>query len=182
MLPVLAGEFDAPGTGVLSDAIALAGGPKRVITLSDPGRRGLRRHALRGHARPCCRRPGSDDRPAGRGSAPPARAHNHADAADRRRPPPAGKRYRPRRHHPRPALARAAHSGARDRDADWTSALRLHIHATRSNRRSVLYPEHAGSPKGLAAYIPVALIWLIPERRVERTLTGAHEDSDRIPL
>jgi NADPH:quinone reductase-like Zn-dependent oxidoreductase len=28
--------FDAAGTGVLADAIALAGGPRRVITLSDP--------------------------------------------------------------------------------------------------------------------------------------------------
>ena len=28
--------FDAAGTGVLPDAIALAGGPERVITLSDP--------------------------------------------------------------------------------------------------------------------------------------------------
>jgi NADPH:quinone reductase-like Zn-dependent oxidoreductase len=28
--------FDAAGTGVLADAITLAGGPKRVITLSDP--------------------------------------------------------------------------------------------------------------------------------------------------
>ena len=28
--------FDAAGTGVLADAIALAGGPERVITLSDP--------------------------------------------------------------------------------------------------------------------------------------------------
>jgi NADPH:quinone reductase-like Zn-dependent oxidoreductase len=28
--------FDAAGKGVLADAIALAGGPKRVITLSDP--------------------------------------------------------------------------------------------------------------------------------------------------
>jgi NADPH:quinone reductase-like Zn-dependent oxidoreductase len=28
--------FDAAGTGVLTDAIALAGGPERVITLSDP--------------------------------------------------------------------------------------------------------------------------------------------------
>jgi NADPH:quinone reductase-like Zn-dependent oxidoreductase len=28
--------FDAAGQGVLADAIALAGGPKRVITLSDP--------------------------------------------------------------------------------------------------------------------------------------------------
>jgi NADPH:quinone reductase-like Zn-dependent oxidoreductase len=28
--------FDAAGTGVLADAIALAGGPQRVITLSDP--------------------------------------------------------------------------------------------------------------------------------------------------
>jgi Zinc-binding dehydrogenase len=28
--------LDAAGTGVLADAIALAGGPKRVITLSDP--------------------------------------------------------------------------------------------------------------------------------------------------
>ena len=31
--------FDAAGTGVLADAIALAGGPQRVITLSDPGQR-----------------------------------------------------------------------------------------------------------------------------------------------
>jgi len=31
--------FDAAGTGVLADAIALAGGPKRVITLSDPAAR-----------------------------------------------------------------------------------------------------------------------------------------------
>jgi len=29
---------------------------------------------------------------------------------------------------------------------------------------------------GLAVYIAVALIWFIPDRRVERTLTGAHED------
>ena len=28
--------FDAAGNGVLADAIALAGGPERVITLSDP--------------------------------------------------------------------------------------------------------------------------------------------------
>ncbi len=28
--------FDAAGTGILADAIALAGGPERVITLSDP--------------------------------------------------------------------------------------------------------------------------------------------------
>jgi NADPH:quinone reductase-like Zn-dependent oxidoreductase len=28
--------FDAAGQGVLADAVALAGGPKRVITLSDP--------------------------------------------------------------------------------------------------------------------------------------------------
>jgi len=28
--------FDAAGQGVLADAIALAGGPGRVITLSDP--------------------------------------------------------------------------------------------------------------------------------------------------
>ena len=28
--------FDAAGTGVLADAITLAGGPERVITLSDP--------------------------------------------------------------------------------------------------------------------------------------------------
>lgn len=31
--------FDAAGTGVLADAIALAGGPERVITLSDPAAR-----------------------------------------------------------------------------------------------------------------------------------------------
>ncbi len=28
--------FDAAGHGVLADAVALAGGPERVITLSDP--------------------------------------------------------------------------------------------------------------------------------------------------
>ncbi len=28
--------FDAAGKGILADAVALAGGPKRVITLSDP--------------------------------------------------------------------------------------------------------------------------------------------------
>ena len=28
--------FDAAGNGVLADALALAGGPERVITLSDP--------------------------------------------------------------------------------------------------------------------------------------------------
>ena len=28
--------FDAAGNGALADAIALAGGPERVITLSDP--------------------------------------------------------------------------------------------------------------------------------------------------
>jgi NADPH:quinone reductase-like Zn-dependent oxidoreductase len=33
--------FDAAGTGVLADAIALAGGPKRVITLSDPAAAGF---------------------------------------------------------------------------------------------------------------------------------------------
>ena len=30
---------------------------------------------------------------------------------------------------------------------------------------------------GVAVYVAVALIWLIPDRRVERTLTGAHKDS-----
>jgi NADPH:quinone reductase-like Zn-dependent oxidoreductase len=34
--------FDAAGTGILADAIALAGGPKRVITLSDPAAADLR--------------------------------------------------------------------------------------------------------------------------------------------
>ena len=33
--------FDASGTGVLADAIALAGGPNRVITLSDPAAAGF---------------------------------------------------------------------------------------------------------------------------------------------
>jgi len=33
--------FDAAGQGVLPDAIALAGGPKRVITLSDPAAAGF---------------------------------------------------------------------------------------------------------------------------------------------
>jgi uncharacterized membrane protein len=34
---------------------------------------------------------------------------------------------------------------------------------------------------GIAAYTTVALMWLIPDRRVERALTGAHEDGGRIP-
>ena len=34
---------------------------------------------------------------------------------------------------------------------------------------------------GLAAYVAVALIWFIPDRRVERTLSGPHEDRGRIP-
>jgi NADPH:quinone reductase-like Zn-dependent oxidoreductase len=33
--------FDAAGTGVLADAVALAGGPERVITLSDPAAAGF---------------------------------------------------------------------------------------------------------------------------------------------
>jgi uncharacterized membrane protein len=33
---------------------------------------------------------------------------------------------------------------------------------------------------GIAAYTAVALMWLIPDRRVERALTGAHEDGGRI--
>jgi hypothetical protein len=32
----------------------------------------------------------------------------------------------------------------------------------------------------LAAYVAVALIWFIPDRRVERTLSGPHEDRGRI--
>ncbi len=34
---------------------------------------------------------------------------------------------------------------------------------------------------GIAIYIAVALMWFIPDRRVERALTGAHEDRGRIP-
>jgi uncharacterized membrane protein len=34
---------------------------------------------------------------------------------------------------------------------------------------------------GIAIYIAAALMWLIPDRRVERALTGAHEDRGRIP-
>jgi uncharacterized membrane protein len=34
---------------------------------------------------------------------------------------------------------------------------------------------------GIAAYVAVALMWLIPDRRVERTLSGPHEDRGRIP-
>ena len=34
---------------------------------------------------------------------------------------------------------------------------------------------------GIAAYVAVALMWLIPDRRVERTLSGSHEDRGRIP-
>jgi uncharacterized membrane protein len=33
---------------------------------------------------------------------------------------------------------------------------------------------------GIAVYTAVALMWLIPDRRVERALTGAHEDGGRI--
>jgi len=33
---------------------------------------------------------------------------------------------------------------------------------------------------GIAVYIAVALMWLIPDRRVERTLTRAHQDVGRI--
>jgi uncharacterized membrane protein len=33
---------------------------------------------------------------------------------------------------------------------------------------------------GIAVYIAVALMWLIPDRRVERTLTRAHQDAGRI--
>jgi len=33
---------------------------------------------------------------------------------------------------------------------------------------------------GIAAYTAVALMWLIPDRRVERAITGAHEDGSRI--
>jgi len=50
--------FDAAGHGVLADAIALAGGPERVITLSDPAAADIRRHALPAHARPRSRCPG----------------------------------------------------------------------------------------------------------------------------
>ena len=46
--------FEAAGT---VDAIALAGGPERVITFGS-GRRRLRRHVVRTHAGPCSRRPG----------------------------------------------------------------------------------------------------------------------------
>jgi len=31
---------------------------------------------------------------------------------------------------------------------------------------------------GLALYVAVALMWLVPDRRVERTLTAQHDDSD----
>jgi hypothetical protein len=34
---------------------------------------------------------------------------------------------------------------------------------------------------GIASYIAVALMWLIPDRRVERTLSRAQEDRGRIP-
>ena len=34
---------------------------------------------------------------------------------------------------------------------------------------------------GLAVYVAVAIIWFIPDRRVERTLSGQHEDRGRIP-
>jgi len=34
---------------------------------------------------------------------------------------------------------------------------------------------------GIAAYTAVALMWLIPDRRVERALTGAHEDDGPNP-
>jgi hypothetical protein len=99
--------FDAAGTGVLAGAIALVGGPNRVITLSDPAAAGF--GVTPSEAAPG-RAPGAlEERIAllaeGRLR---LRAHNHADAAGRRGPPPAGKRHRPPAHHPHPQLARAA--------------------------------------------------------------------------
>ena len=99
--------FDAAGKGVLADAIALAGGPERVITLSDPAAADFgvtlseptpdRAPVPWIRRSPCWPTAGS-----------PARAPIHAHAAGRRGPPPAGKRHRPRAHHPHPRLARAA--------------------------------------------------------------------------
>ena len=94
--------FDAAGQGVLADAIALAGGPKRVITLSDPAAADF--GVTLSEPTPG-RAPGALDetiallaeRPA-----PPARAPVHAHAAGRQGPPAAGKRQRPRAHHPCP--------------------------------------------------------------------------------
>ena len=100
--------FDAAGKGVLADAIALAGGPKRVITLSDPAAADF--GVTLSQPTPD-RAPGALDETIalladGRLR---LRAHTiHAHAAGRRGPPPAGKRQRPRAHHPHPRVARAA--------------------------------------------------------------------------
>ena len=99
--------FDEAGTGVLADAIALAGGPKRVITLSDPAAADF---GVTLSEPTADRAPGALDETIallaeGRLR---LRAQNHAHAAGRRRPPPAGKRHRPPAHHPHPRVARAA--------------------------------------------------------------------------
>ena len=103
--------FDAAGKGVLADAIALAGGPKRVITLSDPAAADF--GVMLSEPTPD-RAPGALDETIALladGAAPPARAQIHAHAAGRRGPPPAGKRRRPRAHHPHPRASSGGHSG-----------------------------------------------------------------------
>ena len=50
--------FDAAGRGVLANAVALAGGPGRVITLSDPAAADYGVTLFRTHPRPGSRRPG----------------------------------------------------------------------------------------------------------------------------
>ncbi len=87
--------FDAAGKGVLADAIALAGGPGRVITLSDPAAADF--GVMLSQPTPD-RAPGALDEtlPLLAEVAPPARAQVHAHAAGRRGPPPAGRRQRAR--------------------------------------------------------------------------------------
>ena len=99
--------FDAAGKGVLADAIALASGPKRVITLSDPAAAdfGVTLSVP------------TPDRASGALDETIAlladgrlrlRAHHAADAAGRRFLSPAGRRHRPPANYPHPQLARAA--------------------------------------------------------------------------
>jgi hypothetical protein len=81
--------FDAAGQGVLADAIALAGGPQRVITLSDPA---AADYGVTLSQPTPDRAPGALDETIalladGRLR---LRAHIYAHAAGRRGPPPAG--------------------------------------------------------------------------------------------
>ena len=93
--------FDAAGKGVLADAIALAGGPNRVITLSDPAAAdfGVTLSEPSPTVPPA---PWTKRSPCSPTASCGCARTNHAHAAGRRGPPPAGKRRRARAHHPHP--------------------------------------------------------------------------------